>query len=158
MADGPEARPQLTVREGGRGDREFIVALGAIAFAPFGEYAPVMREFLDSHEVVSLIAEVAGDPVGFALIDQVPDSPGVADLVAIAVDVRHRRTGAGRALLARVVEACAAHPLNTLLILTVAEDNAPAIALFRSMGFRMIPGVLGRYAGGQPSRRMARTV
>jgi ribosomal protein S18 acetylase RimI-like enzyme len=158
VGDHPRDGGALTVRGGGRADAAYVVALGAIAFAPFGDYAPVMREFLASPEVVSFIAETSGEPVGFALLDRVPGSDGLADLVAIAVDARHRRAGIGRALLTRVIAACAEEPKASLLVLTVADGNDGAIALFRSMGFRMIPGSPGRYAGGQPSRRMGRSV
>ena len=156
MGDRAQAGPGLTIRDGRPGDATFVVALGAVAFSPFGEYAPVMRGFLQSPDVVALIAEIASQPVGFALVEAGPAGEGYADLVAIAVDSRHRRAGVGRALLARVITACQARGEASLLILTVADDNEPAIALFRSFGFEMIPGLLGRYAGGQRSRRMAK--
>jgi ribosomal protein S18 acetylase RimI-like enzyme len=78
--------------------------------------------------------------------------------VAIAVERRHRRTGVGRALLTSVISWREASGRPSVLILTVADDNDEAIALFRSHGFEMVPGTLGFYAGGQTSRRMARTV
>jgi ribosomal protein S18 acetylase RimI-like enzyme len=158
VGDHPRSGGALTVRTGGRADAAFVVALGTIAFAPFGDYAPVMREFLSSPEVVPFIAEKSGEPVGFALLDRVPGSDGLADLVAIAVDSRHRRAGIGRTLLARVIAACGEPPKASLLVLTVADGNHGAIALFHAMGFRMIPGSPGRYASGQTSRRMARSV
>ena len=158
MGDRSEAGPGLTVRPGRPDDAQFVVALGAVAFARFGEYAPVMRGFLESGDVTSWIAERDGEPVGFALADTPAAYGGLADLVAIAVDARHRRAGVGRALLSRVIAACEAREGLSLLILTVADDNHAAIALFRSFGFEMVPGLLGRYAGGQRSRRMARPV
>ncbi len=78
MGDHPGDGGALTVRGGGRADAAYVVALGAIAFSPFGDYAPVMREFLASPEVVSFIAETSGEPVGFALLDRVPGSAGTA--------------------------------------------------------------------------------
>jgi ribosomal protein S18 acetylase RimI-like enzyme len=135
-----------------------VVALGTTAFAPFGVYGPIMREFLASPDVASFIAEAAGERVGFALVESPPTHPGFADLVAIAVDSRHRRTGVGRALLSRVIANFEARRAASLLVLTVADDNAPAITLFSSLGFEMIPGTFGHYTGGQTSRRMARYV
>jgi len=158
VGDRSEAGPGLTVRPGRPDDAQFVVALGAVAFARFGEYAPVMRGFLESGDVTSWIAERDGEPVGFALADTPAAYGGLADLVAIAVDARHRRAGVGRALLSRVIAACEQRGGLSLLILTVADDNHAAIALFRSFGFEMVPGLLGRYAGGQRSRRMARPV
>ena len=148
----------MTIRDGRPGDAAFVVALGAVAFARFGEYGSIMQGFLESPDVASFVAEAAGDPVGFALVDVPPAHRGFADLVAIAVDSRHRRTGVGRALLKRVIAASEERDWPSSLVLTVADDNAAAITLFRSQGFEMIPGALGRYAGGQTSRRMAKLV
>jgi ribosomal-protein-alanine N-acetyltransferase len=148
----------VTIRDGCPADHAFVVGLGASAFARFGDYGPIMQEFLDSPDVVSFIAETAGAPVGFALVDAPAAHRGIADLVAIAVDLRHRRTGVARALLAAVIASREGKKDPSLLVLTVADDNAPAINLFRSQGFEMLPGSAGRYAGGQTSRRMAKSV
>lgn len=156
MGDRPEAGPRLTIREGNSGDARFVVALGAVAFARFGDYAPVMREFLDCPDVTSFIASESGRPVGFALLDRSSLTAGFADMVAIAVEAAHRRSGVGRALLERVIASCEARGDASVLVLTVADDNGGAIALFRSMGFAMVPGPIGRYAGGQRSRLMAK--
>ena len=158
MADRPDDGPTVTIREGCPADHAFIVGLGASAFARFGDYGPIMQEFLNSPDVVSFIAESAGVPAGFALVDAPAAHRGIADLVAIAVDLRHRRTGIGRALLARVIASREGKKDPSLLVLTVADDNAPAITLFRAHGFEMIPGSPGSYAGGQTSRRMAKPV
>ena len=158
MGDRSHDGPGLTVREGRPNDAPFVVGLGSVAFARFGDYGPIMQAFLESPDVASFIAEAAGDCVGFALVDVPPAHPGFADLVAIAVDPRHRRTGVGRALLSRVIASREGRSEPSLLVLTVAADNDAAITLFRSQGFEMIPGALGRYAGGQTSRRMAKPV
>lgn len=148
----------LTVREGRPDDAPFVVGLGATAFARFGDYGPIMREFLASADVAFFIAEAAGEPVGFALVEAPLTRPWFKDLVAIAVDAGYRRTGVGRSLLSRVIVSLEARRDASLLVLTVADDNDPAITLFRGLGFEMIAGVQGRYAGGQISRRMARYV
>jgi len=148
----------VTVRDGCSADGPFVVELGAAAFARFGDYGPIMQEFLNSPDVVSFIAETAGEPVGFALVDVPRAQPGTADLVAIAVDARYRRTGVGRALLRKVIASREEWIEPSLLVLTVADDNDGAITLFRSHGFEMVPGLLGRYAGGQTSRRMVKPV
>jgi ribosomal-protein-alanine N-acetyltransferase len=156
--DRPQDGPALTVREGAPQDAPFIVRLGVAAFAPFGEYGTIMEAFLASSDVVAFVAETAGAPVGFALVETPGGHRGVADLVAIAVDPRYRRRGAGRALLSRVIAFVEARREASLIVLTVADDNDAAIRLFRDHGFQMLPGTSGRYAGGQTSRRMARAV
>lgn len=158
MEDRARDEPGLTIREGRPADAPFVVGLGAVAFARFGDYGPIMEGFLASPDVWSVIAEAAGHHVGFALVELPPAHPDFADLVAIAVDARHRRTGVGRALLSRVIASREERGKPSLLVLTVADDNAGAIALFRSRGFKTIPGSLGRYAGGQTSHQMAKAV
>lgn len=158
MGDRPEDGPRLTIRAGLPADAPFVVALGAVTFARFGDYGPIMQGFLASPDVASFVAEAAGHRVGFALVDLPPAHRGFADLVAIAVDAQHRRTGVGRALLSRVIASREESGEPSLLVLTVADDNDAAIALFRSSGFEMIPGSTGRYAGGQTSHQMAKVV
>jgi [ribosomal protein S18]-alanine N-acetyltransferase len=158
MGDRPEAGPRLTVREGRPADAPFVVGLGVVAFARFGDYGPIMEEFLASPDVATFIAEGAGQRVGFALVDLPSTHPGIADLVAIAVEARHRRSGVGRALLSHVLESLEKRGAPSVLVLTVADDNDAALALFRARGFEVVPGSLGLYAGGQSSHRMARVV
>lgn len=158
MGDRPHDRPGLTIRAGRPDDGPFVIELGARAFARFGEYGPIMQEFLASPEVSSFIAEAEGSPVGFALLDAPEAHREIADLVAIAVDSRHRRQGVGHALLARVIASREERGQPSVLVLTVADDNDAAITLFRSHGFELLPGSFGRYAGGQTSRRMAKPV
>ncbi len=156
MEDRPQDGRRLTIRHGRPDDARFVVALGTTAFARFGRYGPIMEGFLATPAVAAFIAEVDGASAGFVLVDCPQGERGIADLVAIAVDERHRRTGVGRALLARVVASREARGGPSLIVLTVADDNAPAIALFRSFGFEAVAGTAGRYDGGQMSHRMAR--
>lgn len=158
MGDRARDGAGVTIRDGLPSDAQFVVELGATAFARFGNYGPIMREFLASPHVVSFVAESEGEPIGFALVDVPGTRGGLADLVAIAVETKHRRTGVGGALLRRVIASREERDEMSLLVLTVADDNHDAIALFRSQGFEMIPGSAGRYAGGQRSRRMAKPV
>lgn len=158
MGDRRYDGPPLTIREGRPADAPFVVRLGAVAFARFGDYAPIMQGFFASPDVSSFVAEVEGERIGFALVDAPAAIPGFADIVAIAVAAEHRRSGVGGALLARVIASREGRGTESVLMLTVAEDNDAAIALFREAGFEMMPGSVGRYAGGQTSRRMARPV
>lgn len=132
-----------------------MIAAGTAAFARFGDYEPILRAFLSEDDVEAWIAEAEGAPAGFALVERPKHLPGFADLVAIAVTPAHRRRGLAAGLL-RAVIADATRRGEPLLALTVAEDNDAAIALFTRFGFRMLPGSVGHYAGGQRSRRMVR--
>ena len=73
----------------------------------------------------------AGVPVGLALWRVVADE---AELLAISVSPHARRQGAGRFLLARSLAAAAGRGARRM-VLEVAVDNHPAIALYRAFGF-----------------------
>ena len=155
MGSRREAGAGPLIRPGTSGDTAFVIAAGTAAFARFGHYDPILRAFLAQDDVTSWIAEAGGAPAGFALVERPRLLPGFADLVAIAVVPAHRRRGVASQLLGAVI-ADAERRGEALLALTVAEDNVGAISLFTRCGFRMIPGSVGHYAGGQRSRRMVR--
>jgi [ribosomal protein S18]-alanine N-acetyltransferase len=75
------------------------------------------------------------DPVlGFALSRLAGDE---CELLSLAVDPHHRRAGLGRLLLAASI-ATATAAESRALFLEVAEDNAPARALYESHGFTAV--------------------
>ena len=86
-------------------------------------------------EFAALLAQdstiLATRPQGFALIRVVLDE---AELLTIAVDPDHRRTGLGRDLLS-VAENAAKGRGARRCFLDVGADNAAAIALYRSAGY-----------------------
>lgn len=152
-------------RPANRRDRAFIRALAAEAFAPYGEYGPLLLEWFATPGVEATIAEERGEPLGLTLIAFVadPEAPGswVEDVLAIAVVPSSRRRGLGRRLLeaalARAAEAARRWPVRAVR-LSVAEENASARALFASAGF----GYTGReqsfYPRGQRALHMRRPV
>lgn len=75
--------------------------------------------------------QLTGDDRGFILIRTVADE---AEILTLAVRPAARRQGRGRALF----EAAAKHAASlgaSRLFLEVAEDNAPARALYAALGF-----------------------
>ncbi len=76
----------------------------------------------------------SGDARAFALAHVVADE---AELLTIATDPGHRRTGLAQAVLSRV-EDRAARQGAARLILEVAEDNLPAQGLYHAAGYREI--------------------
>ena len=94
--------------------------------------------------VTYLVAESDGVVVGHAVTSAAGD---IAELQRIAVGEDHRRTGAGSALLARVVEDASRTEADRLL-LEVREDNRAALAFYASAGFVEIDRRPRYYADG----------
>ena len=108
---------------------------------------PEMSRYLDGWGRpgdAGVIAEVGDEPVGAAWYRSFPDSaPGYGYVdghtpeVSIGVDERWRGQGVGRALLTALVELARGEE-NTALSLSVDRRNAPALALYRSIGFEVV--------------------
>ena len=107
-------------------DAPALAALHARAFAPAWA-AQDFAALLASPGVVGLISDD-----GLALIRTVA---GEAELLTIAVAPEARGHGAGRALLDAALEVAALAGAE-LVHLEVASDNAPALALYASAGFK----------------------
>jgi ribosomal protein S18 acetylase RimI-like enzyme len=135
------------------GDREFVRALSAEVFSRFGRYEALLPPLIGSPWVQTTIALEGDEPVGFTMLSLEDLDRGELDLIAIAVVPARHRGGIGRRLLrhaeseARRFRAVGARFLR----LTVADDNDPALGLFRAAGFEPIDGSDGRYSGGQRS-------
>lgn len=121
---------------------EVLAAIHAEAFeTPWSaaEIADLLR--LDS--VSGLLLQAEGTEAGFVLLQLAADE---AEILTIAVRPRFRRRGAGRRLLgAAMALACAAGAAR--LLLEVAEDNAPALALYARLGLARLARRRGYYRG-----------
>lgn len=103
--------------------------------------APSAPKYPGERERPSLSHRAARDPAGFAL-GRV--TAGEAELLTLVVEPGSRRSGIGRALLADF-EAEAAASGAAEGVLEVAEDNAPALALYRQAGWREVGQRRGYY-------------
>jgi GNAT superfamily N-acetyltransferase len=86
-------------------------------------------------EMVTLVAVIDGADAGLARGARHPGKPGVAMLLSMWVAPDARRKGIGAALIDAVAEWARAENL-THLLLEVADQNAPAAALYSSKGFK----------------------
>lgn len=122
-------------------------------FARFGEYDTWLPDVTRHPDVLTLIAEADGGPIGFALVAFDEAVPGEAELLAIAVAPGWQCRGVGRRLLAAAEERARGRAATgpAALRLTVAEDNLPALRLFREAGYVRDARPAGRYPGGQRS-------
>ena len=75
-------------------------------------------------------------------------------LYSLAVSPEHRGKGFGRALAVWCVEALRAEGARDLT-LEVAVENAPAIALYESLGFRKVRRLRDYYGAGGDAWRMS---
>ncbi len=100
---------------------------------------------------LSVVAAVAGTPVGFAVLWTVADR---AQLLEFAVAETHRRKGVGRGLISRLLEmsrgkGCA------VIELELREDNDPARKFYEKLGFAVTGRRKKFYDMGQGKMRDA---
>jgi len=141
------------IHDVGREAAELIAALQlASAIEPAWSVASI-AELLATPGCAALVAKAPGAaaPVGFALIRVVA---GEAELLSIGVLAEARRQGFGRALVAAAAARAAAGGARALH-LEVAEDNRPALGLYRALGFVATGRRPGYYAAGAGPRRDA---
>jgi ribosomal protein S18 acetylase RimI-like enzyme len=149
------------LRQAPENDADFVRSLSREVFARFGAYDRLLPRLLRAASVATFVAEIGGEPAGFAMVDPRGGPDGEGELIAIAVEPGRQRRGVGRALLDRAEmflrERTARNPRRGLW-LTVAEDNAVARRLFEQCGYRIVDADHGRYDGGQRSIAMRKSI
>lgn len=145
------------IRPGLISDCERLAEIHASGFAHAWSRHEMERMLLDRHVIdVQVSQALIGEIVtGFAISRLVM---GEAELLTIALDPETRGRGLAKALLAQHAQSVRRAGGETLF-LEVAADNAPALALYRGLGF----GEIGRrkgYYSGEPgaARRDALTM
>jgi ribosomal-protein-alanine N-acetyltransferase len=130
---------RYVLRPLGARDLDRAAKLHALAFAALGE-RPWTRqdvaELLAAPGVAGLLIEDRDDDgdVGFALYRMAADE---SELLTLAVSPPRQRRGAGRALLAAVVDRLRTAGARTLF-LEVGIDNSTARALYEASGFATV--------------------
>lgn len=127
----------FTSRALGAADLDRAARLHREAFAEHGERGwthAEIAELLASPGVTGVLLQREGNDIGFALCRTVADE---SELLTLAVASAQRRQGAGRALLECVI-ALALERGAGRLFLEVADDNMPALALYRQRGFEPV--------------------
>jgi ribosomal protein S18 acetylase RimI-like enzyme len=153
-------------------DHGWIAAVAGDVYGDLGDYATIIRSWLDHPGVLAYVDEdpsgASGAPLarGFTLLgfyDPGGASPGatVADLLAIAVDRDHQRKGIGSRLLEHAIHLAGLMGNSgrvSEIRLTVADTNQVGQRFFTAFGFRVMDDDHGRYDGGQRAIRMRRSV
>ncbi len=136
--------------------------IGRIAFAHLGDYRRAMNDWLANPGVATRVAVLGDRVAGFVMVAVLDDPAGRHGYVlAIGVDSEQRRQGIGGKLLDQGLELLGAERERLGIAqvrATVAEDNAPAQALFAEAGFALLPGSTTEYQGGQRALTLARTI
>jgi len=101
---------------------------------------------VDRGGTILFAATDAGEVIGAGAL--MPTGPGAVELTKMGVLAAARGTGAGRALLAALIEEARAMPgIDTLYLLTNARCAA-AVHLYEAAGFVHDAGIMARYGGG----------
>ena len=138
---------QAPVRVAAPRDAQALAALHARAFDhPW--LVTAIADLLAGEDVIGLMAEDSTGPRGFVLARVVA---GEAEILTIAVDPDHRRSGLGQALLAAASE-LATQQGGEALFLEVSVDNLAALALYEKARFVRVGLRRGYYTGpdGRP--------
>lgn len=120
----------VTLRPAAHSDLPALTALEQACFShPWSEKSLVGT--LDSGRSLFLLAEQAGEPLGYLGMEYVLDEGGITN---VAVFPAHRRQGIADALIKELLRRAKALGLATVT-LEVRAGNAAAIALYQKNGF-----------------------
>lgn len=144
---------QWAVETAGLGDVDDLVRLHGASFAR-GWDAGEMSGLVRDRAVIADVLKRQGRerPAGFALSRVAGDE---AEVLSIAVEDGRRRSGGGRALLARHLGRLAGSGVRRVA-LEVDEDNAAALALYARFGFVEVGRRKAYYARKDGKRGTAR--
>jgi ribosomal-protein-alanine N-acetyltransferase len=145
-----ERPPVISIRQLGPEDAGPVAALHAGVFPrPWG--AEEFRRLLTGTGTLGLAAHLPteDDYAGFALARTVLDE---AEILTLGVRPERRRLGYAGALLAALANRAARRGCLRLY-LEVAEDNHPALGLYRAHGFRQVGRRPDYYRLGDGSTR-----
>jgi len=137
------AKPQHAILAADPEDNPAMAEIHAASFPrPWSE--DEIASLLSGPGMQAWVAKPEGQSeiAGFLILRE---AAGEAEIITVATAPSARRTGAGHALMLAAIRHCRADGLERLL-LEVGENNAPAIALYRSLGFRQISTRKGNYA------------
>jgi [ribosomal protein S18]-alanine N-acetyltransferase len=115
-----------------------------------------LREFLGAPHRPVIAATIDDELAGYALVALRKGARAVR-IYSLAVDARFARRGVGRALL-QACEAYVRRHRRAALTLEVRYDNASAIALYESSGFRQFGEHPRYYADGATALRYEKSL
>jgi ribosomal-protein-alanine N-acetyltransferase len=124
------------IRSGAAADLEALSSLERAAFGREGWSPRLLEEELDALGTgrVMLVAAAGARLVGYAALAYTEDT---ADLLRIAVNPDQHRQGIASSLCTAILDVAGQRGC-TRVLLEVAADNSPALALYQRLGFAEI--------------------
>jgi [ribosomal protein S18]-alanine N-acetyltransferase len=144
------------IREARPRDLEAIARLENESFETDRVSRRSLREFLRAAHRPVIAATIDDELAGYALVALRKGARAVR-IYSLAVDRRFARRGVGRALL-QACEAYARRHHRAAITLEVRYDNASAIALYESSGFRQFGEHSHYYADGATALRYEKSL
>ncbi|MDN5803153.1 MAG: GNAT family N-acetyltransferase [Microlunatus sp.] len=139
------AEPSISIRSVRRDDLAGVMALERAGFPPVEQWSERswLGELLGERRTTLLArTHVLAGVIALQTVGH------VADLLRLVVAPQHRRRGIGAALVNAGLEAVRRAGATTVL-LEVAFDNDPAIALYQQLGFEQLAAREDYYGSGR---------
>jgi [ribosomal protein S18]-alanine N-acetyltransferase len=146
----------MIIREARPRDLEAIARLENESFETDRVSRRSLREFLRAPHRPVIAATIDDELAGYALVALRKGARAVR-IYSLAVDARFARRGVGRALL-QACEAFGRRHRRAAITLEVRYDNAAAIALYESCGFRQFGEHPHYYADGATALRYEKSL
>jgi ribosomal-protein-alanine N-acetyltransferase len=124
----------FTIRTYKEGDFRAVTDLEISGLHEPYRSAVFIRQMTEVCSETFLVAALEKEVVGYTMGTVVQHNPVEAWILRIGVREDLRRSGAGTALLAAVIDALYRHPVHTIR-LSVSPGNQPALHLYRKQGF-----------------------
>ncbi|MEX6634333.1 GNAT family N-acetyltransferase [Hyphococcus lacteus] len=141
-------KSSATIRTAVLSDIDRIAAIEREVMSPAIYPAFFFRQALSIFGDGFLVAMLNGRPCGYLIIGQHNGDASIAEIYSVAVSSESRGAGLGRALLDAAFVWAKSRDVKTIT-LTVSPENAPAIGLYKSIGFREIERDEDYYGPGE---------
>jgi len=141
-------------------DGDFIGQLSRRVFNIYGPYGQLVPQWFESGFTMTIIAIMAEEPVGFAMIGHVSKElnlPDFTELMAIAVEPEKQKMGIGTMLI-REMEKKAVELKIQRIFLHTAVENLSAQRLFADCGYQKGGIKSGFYPAGQDAVLMSKNL
>ena len=145
-------RIRSTIELASKHDHEGLSEIHTLSFSrgwSDGEFDALLRQEPFFCLIERKVGKSRKDPSGFVLVKQTHDE---AEIITLAVTPADRRRGVAERLMNEAIRRLQADRVNTLF-LEVDEVNAPAVALYKKLGFSVMDKRDGYYSASASGDR-----